>query len=1391
MNTKTIVTNSPRVSRQNSGGRWAKPGVVLIAALFVAAVCGGVSAQAGTFNWIGSADNNYTNPAAWSVGTVPGIWDTAVIGNATLTNATVYYTNLLSNPQSTNNLYLMEMNTAAGTSTFDMTDGMLLITNGYANPFTNGGSAFTLGNASGATDTFNLGGGTLVVARPSNGTLYYQDAFLMGNVAGSTGTFSISGGEALILCGTEIGNGNPSTGTFSVSGGTVIDNGWFGVGRQNNSVGIFNLSGGTMYILRNPDNDGSGAAGGVSLSQGNPGNSVANISGGTLYCTQIRFNSSGSANQAFNVSGGNIYVGYIGLFRQGGAISQKITISGGTFHTVDMIQVTTGGTGIGDTNSILSDGVNWSWDPNLPVNLTNSSFTVNGMAGPGYVTFAPEATRGITLNSQWSGVGGLVLNGPGALEMGGTNTYTGNTTISQGTLALFGSASIASPYIIVAGGATLDATLSTFSLGAGQVLTNISGTAVVNGLQTGSGTISVTYDGSTPPLTVASGALTLSASTVFNINNTGPALAEGSYKIISSTGGSVGGVLPLVTVTGGGTAGSTPAVLYVHNDELYLAVGVQPPAPQFTLEPASTNLDLFSSDNHLSLTVQASASVADPITYQWFTNGTADTTGGANSTYTSVVATATNFYCVASNVDGTATSEVVSITYVTPPTTPYPSNVLAASPIGYWPLNEPDDGTQGGDGNDGVIAHDYVGGNNGIYTNTDLGGYYFLGTPPPYSLLDTSSTPAAFGATLSDSDAYGIGGINFAAPSNTSVAFSIEAWVNAGTQSADAGIVSKGYGGAEQFLLDTGSDGGSPSHALRFLVRDASGASHAVNSSIQPGNVWHHLVGVCDEANSNVTFYVDGQVAGQAAIAPGGGILASSRAMLIGSRPSTALTNNNLQLAGFVQDVAVYNDALTSNEVAAQYYSSGAPPSFVQLPVQTTNADENGTLVIPAVVTGTAPLAYQWYNGNNNLPLAGQTNATLVISNLAATNNVFYLVATNHFGSTPPAYVSVNVISGAPQIIQDVQSPFFAIEGGTGSDSVLVYGTAPLVYEWQFYTGGNWANLTNGMGISGAQSSILIISNAQTAEAGSYQCVISNSAGSATSSTAQLIVGTQPIGFNVNGGGWTSNQSGNYTTPIVASGVLTLTDGAGNEVRSFFFDYPQYIGAFNASFTYQAGGNRAADGATFCLQNDPRGTAALGSGGGGLGVSGAGGASIPPAIIPSVEVELDLFTSPTGYAYETNGIAGIYTLPGTVSITSGDSINVAIAYANGQMSLTFTDPSTNASFTTNLNVGDITKVLGASTAYVGFTGGDGGSSSVQTITNFTFTSIPPAAIEVRSGAAVISWPGAVTGYGLQQNSDLTTTNWVNVTNAVVLTNGLNEVTLPAGGSNEFYRLLLQ
>jgi hypothetical protein len=54
----------------------------------------------------------------------------------------------------------------------------------------------------------------------------------------------------------------------------------------------------------------------------------------------------------------------------------------------------------------------------------------------------------------------------------------------------------------------------------------------------------------------------------------------------------------------------------------------------------------------------------------------------------------------------------------------------------------------------------------------------------------------------------------------------------------------------------------------------------------------------------------------------------------------------------------------------------------------------------------------------------------------------------------------------------------------------------------------------------------------------------------------------------------------------------------------------------------------------------------------------------------------------------------------------------------------------------------------------------------------------------------ISWPLVWTNALLQQNANLTTTNWVPMTNSVNIMNDQFQVTVTPGGTNEFFRLSL-
>ena len=54
---------------------------------------------------------------------------------------------------------------------------------------------------------------------------------------------------------------------------------------------------------------------------------------------------------------------------------------------------------------------------------------------------------------------------------------------------------------------------------------------------------------------------------------------------------------------------------------------------------------------------------------------------------------------------------------------------------------------------------------------------------------------------------------------------------------------------------------------------------------------------------------------------------------------------------------------------------------------------------------------------------------------------------------------------------------------------------------------------------------------------------------------------------------------------------------------------------------------------------------------------------------------------------------------------------------------------------------------------------------------------------------IISWPSPSTGFGLQQNTNLATTNWTGLAQTPTDDGTNKSVTVPISAGNEFFRLL--
>jgi hypothetical protein len=805
--------------------------------------------------------------------------------------------------------------------------------------------------------------------------------------------------------------------------------------------------------------------------------------------------------------------------------------------------------------------------------------------------------------------------------------------------------------------------------------------------------------------------------------------------------------------------------------------------------PSVQNVTLLGSS---TIAFSVVASGATPLTYYWTSNSVVVQSGTSN-TYTikNLGNSAAGTYSVlVSNFLGTATTNW-SLNIV-PVVGNFVPAVVALKPTGFWLMNEPGDGT---DLYNSVACHDYIGGNDGVYENTVLG-------VPGYDWDDIlvgnydTNTAAGFGqqGQTQNSCAYNIP--NIVVSSQTSAEFTVQAWVQGTaimpTSLNTPSICAKGLYSHEEFALDCGTHVTAPvaGDAYRFSIRNSAETQIDAGSTVVAGSDtnWHFIVGVCDQVNGQSHLYIDGTNAANNTIAAGAGEdnADDSVPVMIGARTSGVYDPNgmNEQFTGNIADVAIFNVALTSNQILTEFYAAGIAPLFVSQPVATNVISQGATESISATVEGTPSLSYQWLDTNGS-PVMGATNLALVITNLT-TNNSFTLQVSNLYGVTLSSTSIVTVITGPPVVEQDV-TPLSAaaVAGSVVTLSAGVAGSQPITYGWHV----NGAPVVNSGRISGANASTLVINDVQTGDAGTYQLFMTNSFGTNLTSAATLDI-IPVLNFNNGGIGWHTQATISGSQVWLSSNQLQLTADLGNEEGSAFFDAPVYVGAFEASFTYQVttGPSSSADGATFCIQNDPRGAAALGSGGGGLGVT--------TAITPSFELELNIYAGNglggVGVSWDSNGVIGPVLPAAPVVINSGDPIQVDVTYAGGVATATFTDTNAGASFTFSTNV-NIPSIVGASTAYVGLTGADGGSKSTQVITDFDFVSLLPLSAQPAAGnTLVFSWPASSGAYVLVSSPVLgPSADWQVVNQPQTYANGEIQVSVPRSGGSEFYKLVVQ
>lgn len=243
--------------------------------------------------------------------------------------------------------------------------------------------------------------------------------------------------------------------------------------------------------------------------------------------------------------------------------------------------------------------------------------------------------------------------------------------------------------------------------------------------------------------------------------------------------------------------------------------------------------------------------------------------------------------------------------------------------------------------------------------------------------------------------------------------------------------------------------------------------------------------------------------------------------------------------------VVVNNSAGSVTSSAAKLSVSAQAP---QITVQPANVSVQigQTASFSVTVGGTSQLGYQWLRGNQ--AIAGATSITYSLANaqMSDSGSTFSVTVSNSAGSVTSGPATLTVTQVPVSIVtQPVGGTFFVGENATLSVSTT--GTSPS-FQW----------MKNGAALAGATgSSYTTPAFAASDDKTSYTVVVTNQAGSVTSSPAVVRVGpfattyTTQQGATLNLYAWPGNKmailtAANTWDPAVMRKYLTAADGTWN-----------------------------------------------------------------------------------------------------------------------------------------------------------------------------------------------------------------------------------------------------
>ncbi|HEY3861831.1 MAG TPA: chitobiase/beta-hexosaminidase C-terminal domain-containing protein [Verrucomicrobiae bacterium] len=492
-------------------------------------------------------------------------------------------------------------------------------------------------------------------------------------------------------------------------------------------------------------------------------------------------------------------------------------------------------------------------------------------------------------------------------------------------------------------------------------------------------------------------------------------------------------------------------------------------------------------------TFSASFNGTLPITYQWQVNSNniPNATNASITLSNLQLTNAGSYRALAKNSQGgPVASSAAQLTMLA--SAPYPGAINAASPIGYWRLNETASPASGS-----LQAADAAGNFNGTY-----GAAAADGIPGPAPALgfpgfENGNTAAEFTNGAANSF------VTLPALNLNANTVTITAWIYPiGTPADYCGLV---------FCRPNG---------------DASGLGFTSNGQL--GYTWNGN-------NQDTWSWMSGIVPPQSqwsfvalVVSPGGAVvyLCNNNGVSTATNaiPHTAEAFNDVTLIGGdsadngnggrtfngqMDEVAIFNTALTPQQVFNLYFSGagGAPRVFAPVASPSNNVFAGTTVTLNSLALGEPPFSYQWQSNGVSLP--GATGASLILTDAQAPDSGAYdVIVTNSSGSniSPALTLVVNPASGPIFTQEPAPASLTNYVNGLASFSAAAGGSPPMTFQWAH----------DGTNLPGQTAASLTLPNLQVAESGTYTLLVSNALGTNLSTPAVLTVLPLPVGTALN-----------------------------------------------------------------------------------------------------------------------------------------------------------------------------------------------------------------------------------------------------------------------------------